>query len=149
MSSGPNAKATSKLAFLGVINPQTVANTELFTNVIDLSTVHQVIGMALLGNMASEVIDFRCYRCASDGSSAVALTWADELAASATANDNRQLAINVRSDDLIASGARYVKFGLVTGGSTGGPAAVLALGVDARFGPASALNLASVVQLAG
>jgi len=144
-----NIKATEKLGIIATIDPQTVANTELFSDVVDLSAFHQVIGVALLGNMASETIDFKAYRCASDGSSAVSLTAATQLAASASANDNSQIAINVRSDDLMAAGARYVKFGLVTGGATGGAASVLVLGVDARFGPASGANLATVKQLAG
>lgn len=145
----PNVKAKTKLAIVGTIDPQTVVNSEVFTDVVDMSVLHQAFAIALLGNMANETVDFKAYRCDSDGSNAVALTAATQRAASATANDNIQIAINVRSDDLIASGARYIKFGLVTGNSTGGPAAVTVLGVDARFGPASDLNLASVVELAG
>jgi hypothetical protein len=144
-----NVKAREKLAILGTIDPQTVVNTEVFTDVVDVSGFHQVYGIALLGNMAAETVDFKAYRCASDGNSAVALTSATQLAAHATNNDNKQIAINVRSDDLIASGARYIKFGLVTGGATGGAAAVVALGVDARFNPASSSNLSSVAETAG
>jgi hypothetical protein len=142
-----NIAAGEKLAILGRINPQTVANTEVFTDVVDLSRFHQALGIALLGNMAAETIDFKCYTCDSDGSNASALKAATQLAASATANDNAQVAINVRAEDLQATSKRYVKFGLVTGGATGGPAAAIALGVDARLDMASADNLASVKQV--
>lgn len=142
-----NIAAGEKLAILGRINPQTVANTELFTDVVDLSRFHQAIGIALLGNMAAETIDFKCYSCDSDGSNATALKSATQLPSSATANDNAQVAISVRAEDLQASSKRYIKFGLVTGGATGGPAAAIALGVDARFEMASADNLASVKQV--
>lgn len=142
-----NIAAGEKLAILGRINPQTVANTELFTDVVDLSRFHQAIGIALLGNMAAETIDFKCYSCDSDGSNATALKSATQLPSSATANDNAQVAISVRAEDLQASSKRYIKFGLVTGGGTGGPAAAIALGVDARFEMASADNLASVKQV--
>ena len=104
-------------------------------------------GIALLGNMAAETIDFKAYSCDSNGSNAAALKSATQLAANAAANDNTQVAIGVRAEDMQASGKQYVKFGLVTGGATGGPSAVLALGVDAKFQPASAANLASVQQL--
>jgi hypothetical protein len=142
-----NIAAGEKLAILGRINPQTVANTELFTDVVDLSRFHQALGVALLGNMAAETIDFKCYTCDSDGSNASVLKSATQLAGSATANDNAQVAINVRAEDLQATSKRYVKFGLVTGGATGGLAAAIALGVDARFEMASADNLASVKQV--
>lgn len=142
-----NIAAGEKLAILGRINPQTVANTELFTDVVDLSRFHQAIGIALLGNMAAETIDFKCYSCDSDGSNATALKSATQLPSSATANDNAQVAISVRAEDLQASSKRYIKFGLVTGGATGGPAAAIALGVDGRFEMASADNLASVKQV--
>lgn len=142
-----NVLASEKLAVVGTIDPATVANTEVFTDVVDVSLFHQLFAIALLGNMASETIDFKCYRCASDGSSAVALKSATQLAASASANDNAQSIIGIRSEDLAASGARYVKFGLVTGGATGGPASVLVLGVDPHFNPASASNLASVLAI--
>lgn len=147
--STPNVAAAEKIALVGTIDPGTVANTEVFTDVIDMAKWHQAMGIALLGNMASETIDFKAYRCAADGSSKVALKSATQLAAHATNNDNTQVVINVRSEDLSAAadGARYVVFGLVTGGATGGPAAAVALGVDARFNPASADDLASVQQI--
>lgn len=142
-----NIAAGEKLAILGRINPQTVANTEVFTDVVDLSRFHQALGIALLGNMAAETIDFKCYTCDSDGSNASALKAATQLAASATANDNAQVVISMRAEDLQAASKRYVKFGLVTGGATGGPAAAIALGVDARYEMASADNLVSVKQV--
>ena len=142
-----NIAAGEKLAILGRINPQTVANTELFTDVVDLSRLHQAIGIALLGNMAAETIDFKCYSCDSDGSNTTALKSATQLPSSATVNDNTQVAISVRAEDLQASSKRYIKFGLVTGGATGGPAAAIALWVDARLEMASADNLASVKQV--
>lgn len=142
-----NVAAGEKIAVVGTIDPATVANSEQFTDVIDMSKFHQVLGIALLGNMAAETIDFKCYYCDSDGNNAAALKSATQLAAHASNNDATQIAINVRADDLVAQSKRYIKFGLVTGGATGGPAAVVALGTDARFSPASDSDLASVVQI--
>jgi hypothetical protein len=141
----PNVKSSEKIALVGVVNPQTVANTEVFSGVVDLGAYHQALGIALLGNMPSETIDFKCYRCDADGSNAVAVKSATQLAASASANDNRQILINLTADELMASGAEYIKFGLVTGGATGGPACVVALGVDSRFGPVT--QATSVVEV--
>jgi hypothetical protein len=96
--------------------------------------------------MASETIDFKCYTCASDGSGAAVLTAATQRTASASANDNKQIVINVKGDH-IPSGSRYIKFGLVTGGATGGPACLVALGLAPKYAPASDYNLTSVVEV--
>ena len=142
-----NTAAGEKLAVVGAINPATIANTEIFSTVVDMSKWHQLLGVAMLGNMAAETIDFKAYSCNSDGSSSVALKSCTQLAANAATNDNTQLVISMRAGDLLASGKQYVRFGLVTGGATGGPAAVLALGVDARYQPGSDGDLASVQQI--
>ena len=141
-----NTIAARNLPILGTIDPGTVANTEVFTDVIDMSLFHQVVGIALLGNMANETIDFKAYTCAANGTSKVALKSATQLAGSASANDNTQVVINVAAQDL-TGGERYICFGLVTGGATGGPAAAVAIGVNARFGPGSDNDLASVQQI--
>lgn len=142
-----NALATEKVAVVGTIDPQTVANTELFSDVIDMSKFLQAMGIALLGNEAAETVDFAVYTCDSNGTNAVELKDATQLAAHATNNDNVQLVIGVRAEDLLASGKQHIKFGLVTGGATGGPAAVVALGIDPRQGIAADLDLASVAQI--
>jgi hypothetical protein len=143
-----NQKMSEGLAVLGTVDPQTVANSEVFTDVIDFGAVQQAMAVAQLGNMAAETIDFKFYSCDSDGNNAAAVTGkaATQLAAHASNNDNKQLVINVRDTDLLASGKQHGKFGIVTGGATGGPAAVLVLG-SPRQGQASASDLASVAEL--
>ncbi len=142
------AKLSETTAVVGVINPATVANTEVFTTVVDLGAIRQAMAVAMIGDVPAETVDFKCYSCDSDGNNAAAITGraATQLAAHASNNDNKQLVINVRDGDLIASGKQHVKFGLVTGGATGGPCAVVVLGAP-RQGPASANDLSSVVEI--
>src|SRR5262245_27810973 len=145
-----HSKPAEKCALVGRVNPQTVNSTEKFTDVVDMSKWGQALGVALLGDMAAETIDFRCYTCASDGSGAVQLKAATQLAAHASNNDNKQVEINVRAEEVISASnqtKQFVKFGLVTGGATGGPACVVALGLKPRFGPATDDDLASVVEV--
>ena len=137
---------SDRAGVVGRVNPQTVANAEKFTDVVDMSKFREVMGIALLGDMAAETIDFKCYTCDSDGSNATALTAATQLAAHATNNDNKQIVINVKSDH-VTNTKRYVKFGLVTGGATGGPACVVALSFRPDYGPASDDKLSSVVEV--
>lgn len=136
------------LAICATSDPSTHNNTEKRTDVIDMSKFDQVIGIALTGDMASETIDFKCYVCDAAGNNRVELKAATQLAASASANDNSQIAIAVRASDLNGSseGARYITFGLATGGATGGVCAVVALGVPV-YGLASANDLSTVAQI--
>lgn len=143
-----NGKLSEGLAVVATIDPATIANTETFTDVVDMGANSQALAVALLGNMASETIDFKAYSCDSDGTNAAAISGraATQLAAHASNNDAKQLVINLRDGDLLASGKQHVKFGLVTGGATGGPASVVVL-ARPRQGLASAADLSSVVEI--
>lgn len=141
------SKPSERAAIVGVIDPQTVVNSEVFTDVVDMSKFQQALVLCFLGNMASETIDLTLYYCDSDGNNAVELKAATQLSASASANDNKQLAINLDAQELAALNKRYVKAGLVTGNSSGGPACVVILGMQPRFGPANDNDLASVAEI--
>jgi len=142
-----SSQPSERIGVVGTIDPQTVANTETYTDVVDMKSFHEVLGILLLGNMAAETIDFKAYYCDSDGNNAVSLKAATQLAAHASNNDNKQIVINVKSQDLAALNKRYVKFGLVTGAGTGGPSAVVALGVSPRFAPVTDSDLSSVAEI--
>ena len=143
------ASLAESLAVVGVINPQTVANTQKNTGAIDVSKWDQLLFVFALGDMASETIDCGVETCDSDGTSnAVDITGkqATQLAGHASNNDNKQLVIAVKSTDLIANGKRYVRGTMVTGNATGGPASCVVLGVG-RYGPSNGNDLSSVVQI--
>ena len=115
-----NQKLCEGVALAAALAPVVVVNSEVFSGVVDLGVNQQVMGIAMLGNMAAETIDFKFYSCDSDGSNAAAVSGkaATQLAASASANDSKMIVINVRDTDLLASGKQYGKFGIVTGGAT-------------------------------
>lgn len=142
------ARLSEVLVTIGTIDPATVANTEVFSDVIDMSKYEQVMATLLLGNMASETIDFKCYSCNSAGNSAVSLKTITQLAANASNNDNTQAIISVRAEELnsVAETTRYIKFGLVTGGASGGPAAVLVQGL-LKYGTAAGQDLSTVAEI--
>lgn len=145
----PNVSLAEGLGVAGVITPATTANSQRNTGAIDLSKWDQLLFVFQLGDMASETIDFGVETCDSDGTSnAVDITGkqATQLGASASANDGKQVVIAVKSTDLIANDKRYVRGTMVTGGATGGPAACIVLGVP-RYGPASGVDLSSVVEV--
>lgn len=139
-----HSQPSERLAVVGTVDPQTVANTERFTDVVDMSKWAEACFLALLGDMANETITFTVYESANaDGSSGSAISGKQlALSAHASNNDNRQIQINLKAEEL-SEGKRYVRAGLVTGNTTGGPAAVLALGLRPRFGPGSDDDLSS------
>lgn len=142
------AKISEAVAIVGTLDPVTVVNTEVFTDVVDLGANVQACAVLMIGNIAAETVDFKCYSCDSDGNNAAAITGlaATQLAAHASNNDGKQLVINVRDGALLASGKQHVKFGVVTGNSSGGPCAIIVLGTP-RQGLASANDLASVAEI--
>ncbi len=142
-----SSKLSERLALVATIDPQTVT-TEVFTDVVDFGANVQAMAIASLGNMAAETIDFKFYSCDSDGNNAAAVTGlaATQLAAHASNNDNKQLIINVRDTDLLASGKQHGKFGLASGSTVGGAASVDVI-AEPRQGLASAGDLSSVVEI--
>lgn len=141
-----NASIAELVGVIATIDPQTVANTEKFTDVVDMAKYPQALFAFALGDMAAETIDAKVYTCESDGSGAAALKSATQLSAHASNNDNKQILIAVRGTDLLDSGKRYVKGGMVTGGATGGAAACVVLGFS-RADPVTDVDLASVAEI--
>jgi len=145
----PNTSLADGLAVVAVINPATTANTQRNTGAIDMSKYDQLLFVYALGDMANEAIDVGVETCDSDGTSnAVDISGkqATQLAASASANDNKQVVIAVHTGDLLANGKQYCRGTMVTGGATGGVTSCVVLGVG-RYGPPTAIDLASVVQV--
>lgn len=110
-----------------VLDPQTVANTAKLTAAVDMSKFSEVTFTFLLGDMASETVDCGVYESAAAGGTYTALAGkqATQLAAHASNNDNKQVIVTVKSEEMTA-GMRYLKGRMVTGGATGGAACITA-----------------------
>jgi hypothetical protein len=137
------------LAVVGVINPQTVANSAKVSGAIAAKTGVQYLAIFTLGDMAAEAIDMGIQSVDSDGTSNAAdITGlqATQLASHASNNDNKQIVIAFDGTDLIASGKSHFRARMITGGATGGPAGCVVMAVP-RYMPAEGADLASVVQI--
>jgi hypothetical protein len=143
-----HSQPSERAAVAGTIDPQTVANSAVLTDAVDMSKWHEVMFVFLLGNMAAETIDCEVQESDASGGTYTTLSGkaATQLAAHASNNDNKQIVINVKNEELPA-GKRFLKGRMVTGGATGGPACCVALGLKPRFGPASDDDLSDVVQI--
>jgi len=136
------------MALCGTLDPVTVVNSEVFSDVIDMKKFHKVLGTLLIGNVASETIVFRCVTCDSAGNNVAAFKTASTLAAHATNNDGKQILIEVDGADLpgTTNADRYIKFGVVTGSTSGGPMSISAHGIPKHL-PATGQDLATIVKI--
>lgn len=136
------------LALVSTIDPQTVANSEKIGDYVDMADYHEIIAIFSLGNMAAETIDCRLQEAlTSAGGSAQAAKSATQLAAHASNNDNTQIIISLKSEDMDTDDSyRYVAPRMVTGNTTGGAASCVVLGLPKNL-PATDFNLASVQEV--
>jgi len=143
-------KLSEMLAVVGTVDPAVRSATgTVATDAIDMSKVHQVAFVVLVGAMgATDEIDFKVQECATSGGSYTDISGKAITTLDGT-DDNKQAVVNVRGDEL-TPGNRYIK-GLVTHGGTAGTAGitVVALADTARFKPASDGDLASVAEIVG
>lgn len=142
-----NGSAGEHLAIVSTIDPATVTSTPATGDWVDMSKYDQVLFLFALGNMAAETIDAAVEEATSSGGAgAQALKAATQLAAHASNNDNKQIAIEVNAADL-SDGFRYVRPTLVTGNTTGGPASCIGVAFGARQEPASDGALATLIEI--
>jgi len=143
-----NAHLAEQLEVVATIDPQTVINSEQVSDYVDMSKYHQIIAIFLLGDMANETIDARLQEATdSSGPSAKAIKGATQLAGSAAGNDNKQIVISLHNDELDVAGSfRYVAARMITGNTTGGPAACVILGLP-KTQPAGSNDLSTVVEI--
>lgn len=144
-----NATGGEVLAVVSTIDPQTVTSSAAAAgDGIDMSRFEQCTAFFLLGDMASGTIDciLQQETVSSFDDSVSTLLAATQLAASATVNDNKQIVLSARSEDL-AAGDRYVRPQITIGDATGGPVSCVVLGHSARYEPAADFDLATVVEI--
>jgi hypothetical protein len=137
-------------AIIGTIDPVTLADTEVFTDVIDMSKFDRVMCIFACGSMNGSTgsLVARVVTCDSAGNNVTALKTASTIAAGSASA--AQVIIEVDNNDLAGGSSalykdRYIKFGMISG-STGGPATAIALG-KSKYGPSTDDDLASVAEI--
>lgn len=118
------------------VGPRAVGGDE-----IDMSKWHEVMAVFLWGNMAAEALDTGLQSSSKSGGSYSNISGKQitQQAAHASNNDNLQHVVSLQSEEITN---RYVKARMVTGNTTGGPAAYVVLG-RGRFKPGTGDNLSS------
>ena len=149
--SNSNTLPSQRVAIVGTVDPDanTVGdkNTD-FASMADFDSIMAVISLGILG--ASATIDAKLEQATDaagagvkdiDGKAITQLVKATD--------DDKQAIINVRADELdVDGGFSFVRCTMAVGTATS-DSAVLLLGLDARYGPATAndKDLASVAEI--
>jgi hypothetical protein len=131
-----NLRPSEAFAVVSTIDPVTVANVEAAGDYVDVGAWESVVFIFLTGDMAAETVDFKLEQATSAaGAGKKDLKAATQFAAHATTSDAKQVVIECRAEQLdTLNGFRYVRPRMITGGATGGPAACVGLGFNARYG---------------
>jgi hypothetical protein len=145
-----NALPSEKLVVLAAVNPQTVTSYQ-YSGVINMANFLQAVGIASLGAVnAGDIMTFGAYECDGSGNNAsliVTPAGTRQVTLAATSgNQNTQIQIGIRAEDLAGLTYQHLKFGLSCG-TTGGPASVIALGLEPKYAPASDWAPSSVTIL--
>jgi hypothetical protein len=140
------SKPSDKAAVIATIDPVDANNADSETDVIDMSKWHEVLFIVMVGAIASSgTFDFKLQESDnSDGSSASDIS-GKSITQLTDADDNKQVLINLRSEEC---SKRYVK-GVMANSAHSQLAAVVALGMEPRVGPASDDDLSSVDEIVG
>jgi hypothetical protein len=127
----------------------TASSTPLVSSYVNAKNCGEVSAVVHFGDMASETLDVALYQAVdSSGTSAKALMAITQIAAHASNNDSKQVVISARADEFdVDGGFEHVAVRIVTGGATGGTVNGQVWGSDLRYGPASLVDNASVVQI--
>jgi len=142
---------TEQLALVGVGNPQLADNANVDTAWIDMSKFRRAAFLLMTGAM-DITVDFKLRYADDDSGTNAADISGKAITQLADTQDNKQAWIEIRDDEMAALasgvGKRYVSARAVVGnGTTGAYVAIAALAAPARYEPASAYDLVSVVEI--
>lgn len=144
--SGFPGSAAEQVAVLQV-NTGTASSTPLAGTAVRMNRYRKALVVFVLGDMANETIDAIVETCDSGGTNNVSLKAHTQLAGSASANDSKQLVMGIHVDEMIASGKEYIRGKITTGNTTGGTCSIIVLGLEPMYGPASAFDNATVLEV--
>jgi hypothetical protein len=142
-----NSLTSERAAIVATVDPANTGAGATDTDEVDHSAFGSTQWTIMLGTMGgTSTVDFKLQSATTEGGSYSDITGkAITQLTDAGSDDNKQAVINLRADELTA-GHRYVK-GVVTVAAAASWAAVIGLGFDARFAPASDSDLGSVDEI--
>lgn len=141
---------SEQVAVVGVINPDANTATTYYTDYVNMEFFQQAMGLVQVGIIAAGgTVDAGLVQATSStGADVKAVSTSHQITQITTAGNDTQALINVTADDLdVAGGFSFVALRMTVATAAADSAGTL-LGVNPRFGPASANDLASVAEIA-
>jgi hypothetical protein len=141
-------KLSERLAVVGAVDPDANSAGTLYTDNVDMADFAEALFIGMLGTgvtTGSFVFDLVEDTIDGTGTGAQTLTPARAAAALTTGDNDSQVVIQVRAEDL-SEGYQYVRGRLVMT-TAGADAGMLAIAGRPRFHPASDYDLASVAEI--
>ena len=145
-----SAKPSEKVAVVGTVDPDANATGAFATDWISMVNYQQVMFVVMAGIIVTTgTLDFKVQeaKTATGGSAADLATGTLSITQMATGDNDEQAVVNVEAEDL-SDQFDFVR-GVMTLTTAGADAAVLALGLMPRYGPANDNDLASVGEITG
>lgn len=142
-----NRRPSEVCAVVSTIDPQAIT-TEKLGDWVDMGAYESVVFVGLTGDAAADsTVDMKVQQATdASGTGAKDLVVATQRAVHATNNDNLQIILECRAEELDhAAGFRYVRPRLVGAAATGFIGAAVGLGFNHRYGVGT--DLASVAEI--
>lgn len=138
-----------RMALAGVIDPDANAVGTITTSWIDMSVFNEIMAVVMAGTLgAAATLDAK-FEQATDavGTDAKDVVGAAITQMTKATNNDNQAVINLWAEDLdVDNDFTHVRLSMTIAGATSDAGAVV-LGGAERYGPASANDLASVVEI--
>lgn len=148
---GPNLKPSQRVCVAAVINPQSASSAQS-SGWVDMAQFNNIMALVEVGALgASATVDAKLQQATdSSGTGAKDITGkAITQLLKSTPDDNKQVLINCRQDDLDAANSfRFVKL-VITPAVAASQIAGTILGFDPRYGPADGVAATTQAQVVG
>jgi hypothetical protein len=142
----PNAKLSEQLALVGVINPQLVDDNTVTTGWIAAKNFKRFLATILVG--ATDIgITAKLERATSSGGANAEDITGKAITALIATDDNKQVEIDLRADELTENFTHFRLSITVGNGSVGGYVAATVVAGGLRYGPVADNDLTSVAQI--
>lgn len=147
--SNAESRLSERLAVVAAIDPDAYGTGAQESDIIDMSLHRRVLFFVMAGTLGtSATLDFKVEASANANMSGAADMTGKAITqlTQAGTDSDKQAIVEVTAAEVLDAGARYIR-GVMTIGTAGSDAGVLAVAGDTRYQPASEYDLASVDEI--
>ncbi len=140
-----NMVGSEKFAVVATIDPDVLTAATHTSDGVDMSLFESATAIAMVGTLGSSATVIAKVTSGSDNSTFGNTVKTATTLTQAGSDDDKQVVINVRGEDLTA-GDRYIRLEMVVGTASSDGGGIV-LGHNARYAPASDNDLSTVDEI--